>query len=197
MSSLIIDGVTGAGKSETLAAMRRHPRLSSWLANAVFIDEDEVLGPLMEQLKDSGIDAKKKWAPLLAVLDRLESKPGNYLIERFHPTFHALVPDQKLFEAVDRRLKALGFSLTLLHYNEGRLRERGLDRADRRDTSWNAEMLEFYGGEEKALQAIAESQRRRHECLAHSRLPLLRLDTTNMLWDEYAGLIAEFLSRLS
>lgn len=193
VSGLIVEGVTGAGKTRTLAALRAHPGMRSWLCAAKFIDEDAVLGPVMNQLNDPALGNRAKWAPMLDVLSRLESEPGRYLMERGHATFFALVPDQTLFHDADRRLHALGFRTVLLHYDEAGVPTRGFDRMDRQGSDWKEGMTRLYGGEGNAIEAIAQSQRRRFECLAGSRLPLMKVDTTRMQWADYARSIAEFL----
>jgi hypothetical protein len=55
----------------------------------------------MEHLDDPKRDNRAKWAPLLRVLDQIKSKPASYLLERFHPSFFAVVPDRNLFKEVE------------------------------------------------------------------------------------------------
>ncbi len=53
-------------------------------------------------------------------------------------------------------------------------------------------MIEYFGSEAQALDAILASRGRRLDCCAWTRLPTLCLDTSAMEWDEVALQIAEF-----
>jgi hypothetical protein len=186
---LIIDGVTGAGKTQTIRNLRNSPDFASMQ----FIDEDSILGDVMEHIDDPTRDNRAKWAPLFRVLDQIDSKPVRYLLERFHPSFFALVPDWDLFQGVDRALARMNFRVVLLHYDEEAISKRGLNREDRLGTGWIEGMKRSYGGEAAAVKAISVSQRRRFDCADKSELPSLAIDTTDMEWPRYAEAIAAFM----
>ncbi len=115
------------------------------------------------------------------------------MLERFHPSYFALLPDWSLYQEMDRELAEEGFVLALLTIPDEALAARSLFRVDRTDTKWSHEMVEYFGSEEAALQGIRASQQRRREVLERTVLPTLVIDTAARLWRSYAQQIADFL----
>jgi hypothetical protein len=191
MRILIIEGVTGAGKSQTLRALERQPGYAARLGPGRVIPEEDTLGEVMNEIAQlSGPPARHVWRldRLLAALER-ESKaaPGaHFVLERFHLSYYALLPDWTLYEAYERALERLGCASALLTIDSAALAERSLERADRRDTGWIEGMIAHYGSREATLAAIAHSQQRRLDALARTRLPTVTIDTTGQAWDTYA-----------
>ncbi|MEO6063253.1 MAG: hypothetical protein ABIQ99_15060 [Thermoflexales bacterium] len=191
MRILIIEGVTGAGKSETLRALGRQPEFAARLGPGRVISEEDTLGDVMDEIAQlGGPPARHAWR-LDRVVAALERESGaapdaRFVLERFHLSYYALLPDWELYEVYERALERLGCASVLLTLDPSALAERSLERADRRGTEWTEGMLAHYGSRDATLTAIARSQQRRLDALALTRLPTLVIDTTGQAWDDYA-----------
>jgi hypothetical protein len=191
---LVVEGVTGAGKTQTLRALMARTAMRE----AVLVPEEETLGEFMdEELGDPAMAPAAKLWRLRRVLERVRGAEAGvrFLIERFHPTYYALLGDWALVAPIDDELAARGFRLVVLTVGDGALTERALHRVDRAGTAWASEMVAAFGSEAAAVAAIRASQARRVEALARTRLPWLRIDTSAMEWEGYAGEIDAFLTR--
>ena len=191
MRILIIEGVTGAGKSETLRALGRQPALAAGLGSGRVISEEDTLGEVMDEIAQlGGPPARHVWRldRVLTALER-ESRAApeaRFVLERFHLSYYALLPDWTLYEAYERALERLGCASVLLTIDPSALAARSLERVDRRGTDWTEGMIAHYGSRDAALSAIARSQQRRLDALTLTRLPTLVIDTTGRAWDDDA-----------
>jgi hypothetical protein len=188
---IIVEGVTGAGKSSLLQALGAR---SDTGRNAIVVPEEETLGEFMsEELLDSGASPSEKLWRLTHVLEKVKAAPAEQglLLERFHPTYYALVPSWPLYQQFDSELALLGFRLVLLTIPETALRTRCLFRGDRSQTAWSQGMVDYYGSLEAALTAISDSQQRRLEVLDHTATPALTIDTSEMMWADYSDRVAQ------
>ena len=191
MRILIIEGVTGAGKSETLRALGRQPAFAARLGPGRVISEEDTLGEVMDEIAQLGGPPARHVGRLDRVLAALERESeaapdARFVLERFHLSYYALLPDWDLYVAYEHALERLGCACVLLTLDPSALAERSLERDDRRGTDWTAGMLAHYGSRDAALTAIARSQQRRLGALALTRLPTLVIDTTGQAWDDYA-----------
>jgi hypothetical protein len=183
----ILEGVTGTGKSHTIAALRR-----LGLAPPVVVDEEETFGDVMSELaegtKADGVFVRR----LVSVLGRLNAeKHPSFLLERFHLSYYALAPEWTRYDDIDRRLADLGVSLVLLVVDDDSLRARSLCRAEYGGQDWQ-DFARLYGSEAKALTALRDSQHRRLEALAKTRLRHLTINTGDRMWDDYAKTLSSF-----
>lgn len=191
MRILIIEGVTGAGKSETLRALGRQPAFAAGLGPGRVISEEDTLGEVMDEIAQlGGPPARHVWRldRVLAALER-ESKAApeaRFVLERLHLSYYALLPDWELYVPHERALERLGCASVLLTIDPAALAARSLDRADRRETDWTEGMIAHYGSRDATLAEIARSQQRRLDALTLTRLPTLVIDTTGQAWDDYA-----------
>lgn len=193
---MILEGVTGAGKSSTLAALGRCASRPAWLAAARLVPEEETLGELMaEDLQDPTRSVAARLARLTAILARIAAaspeEPG-FLLERFHLSYYALQPDWAPYVALDAELAERGFRQVLLTIPTAEIRRRSLHRVDRAEEPWVEGMIDYFGSEDRAVAALVASRDRRLECCAWTRLPTLILDTSAMNWDGCAQRIAAF-----
>ncbi len=201
ISVLILDGVTGAGKSQTLRALQAHPAWPTLLRGGRVIPEEETLGEFMAELQQSDLSTTERLGRLYVVLDELEyaasvaDQAAGYVLERFHLSYYALLPDWGLYRPIDDRLHALNSQLVLLEFALQLTAERALDRVDRQTSTWTEEMIAYYGSRAAALDAIADSRARRQASLALTRLPSLTIETTAMDWSSYADRIISFWQR--
>jgi hypothetical protein len=198
MNGILIEGVTGAGKSQTLAALQKHPKFSILLGNGRVFMEEETLGEVMDEINESGVGPSKHLWRLNNVLEELkhqtETQPNTcgYVLERFHLSYYALLPDWNLYAPIDEQLHSLNCKIVLLTVSPEEFAHRSLDRVDRRDTDWTAGMIAYYGSREATLDAMKTSQQRRRDALAYSRLPSIQIDTTARDWTGYAEQIIEY-----
>ena len=114
-----------------------------------------------------------------------------FVLERFHLSYYALLPDWDLYAAFDERLARLKCLTVLLHIPEQDLTHRCLDRVDRAGTAWSDDMITHFGSRPAVLDAIVQSTRRRREAAEKSRLPILEIDTGSRSWKAYADEIVE------
>ena len=197
MRILIIEGVTGAGKSQTLRALGRQPAFAARLGPGRVVFEEDTLGEVMDEIAQlGGPPARHVWR-LDRVLAALEHEStaapeARFVLERFHLSYYALLPDWELYEAYERALARLGCASVLLTLDPSALAVRSLERADRRGTGWADGMIAHYGSRDAALAAIARSQQRRLGALALTRLPTRIIDTTGQTWDDYASEILKW-----
>jgi chloramphenicol 3-O-phosphotransferase len=187
---LVLEGVTGAGKSSLLGALG--PRLPH---GAQLVPEDDTLGDLMDQVRDPAWRAHPHFDALERVLDQVEhalaaDPERTFLIERFHLTGYALFPTWSLLDEFDRRLSARNAALVLLTVPEASIEARSILRPERED--WAKGMDEWYGSRDEAVEAARVSQRRRVEALSKTRLPFLHLDTRERDWGRLARTVCAF-----
>jgi hypothetical protein len=193
---VIIEGVTGAGKSSVIAELQT--RLTDKYQSIQFrlILEEETLGDLMEQYRDPVWRANPHFASLESVLSGLESGasasdgPSLVLVERFHLTAFALLPRWSLLRRFDERLARLEAVHVLLTYPPSLAEQRAILRPDR--TGWAVGMDDWYGSRTAAVRAAIVSQKRRWHGLTLSALPFLHLDTREQMWPRYADTILTF-----
>jgi hypothetical protein len=193
---LLIEGVSGAGKTKVLEAIQSHSGFRDLLQKGRIYYENETLGDILSDLKS------RRMVPTLAsermdhVMHRLQrdSAGGHYgyVIERFHLTYYALLPDWDLYDEVDRQLFSLNCKVVVLLFEPERLNERSLERPDRRYEEWAQRIIGYFGSRQKALRAMAIYQERRNKALSLSKLPHMRIDTTAMNWPSHAEQIVRF-----
>jgi thymidylate kinase len=129
---LIVEGVTGAGKSSVLAELRRR------LDDTEFVMEEETLGDLMNQVRHTAWRQQPTFEALESVLTRVERESDSFLIERFHLTAYALFPEWKHYQGFDDRLQRLAAAMVLLTFPEHQANERSISRPDREN--WEKEV---------------------------------------------------------
>ncbi len=186
---ILLEGLTGAGKSQTIGALRR-----LGLAPSLVVPEEETYGEFMDELDDGSKDDAFRLRRLAEVRDRVLADPGgSFLLERLHPSYFALLPKWSLYDDLDRALAEAGTTLVLLHVGEDRLRARSLMREEYGHTDWQSFVAHF-GSEEKALSALRGSQQRRFEVLGLTRMRTVTIDTGDKAWDDYARQIARLAS---
>jgi hypothetical protein len=196
VSVIVLEGVTGAGKTQTLQALSRHREFSGLQGSGRVFDEDETFGEVMTEMQEPGISNDRRFRRLERVLALLEQRQGStdnmgYVLERFHLSYYVLLPDWDLYSGFDERLIRLNCLTVLLHIPEQDIAHRCLDREDRADTTWSTDMITHLGSRLSVMEAIVQSTRRRQEAVQHSRLPLLEIDTGLKHWEEYADQIVE------
>ena len=161
-------------------------------------DEDETFGAFMAGLADTELPNAERLVRMDRVLRAIEVGAAStadhygYVLERFHPSYYALLPESELYARFDRAIESLGGLVVLLGFQAERAEQRAIDRVDRRETDWTASMVAYYGSREALRAALATSQQRRHDYLRRGRLPWLAIDTTAMDWDGYAEQIVDF-----
>lgn len=198
MPGLIIEGVTGAGKSEVVAALLRNPGLQDLLGPGRAFTEDETFGEFMTEMHEPGRLDTELCRRLAAVIEDLKTGRKAYgpdygfILERFHLSYYALLPDWELYRGFDQTVGRMGCKTVLLTYPDSHAQVRALYRPDRRDTSWTADMLRTFKTPEGVAEAVALSQRRRREGLQRSLLPSMELDTARMNWDDLANHVLAF-----
>lgn len=182
---IILDGLTGTGKSSTIAAMRR-----VGLAPELIVPEEETFGDLMDEIAGGRLEGARFVHRLETITTRLEVEhPCNFLLERFHVSYFAQVPTWTHYRDIDLRLADLGVAIVLLMVPDAVLKERSLLRQEYGGKDWQG-FATRYGSEVSAIEALRRSQDLRLEALTLTRLPHLTINTTDRLWDDYARTIA-------
>jgi hypothetical protein len=197
VAGILIEGVTGAGKTQTLHALMHHREFSTLIGSGRVFDEEETFGEFMSEIQEPGISNQHHLRRLEYVLTLLEQNSGStgknvgFVLERFHLSYFALLPDWDLYAAFDERLARLNCWTVLLHIPEQDIAQRCLDRVDRESSTWTEDMISHFGSRRAALDAVVESMRRRSEAAMRSRLPILEIDTGARSWEAYAGQIVK------
>lgn len=176
---VILEGLTGTGKSSTLAAMGR-----LGLLPPLVVPEEETFGDFMTELEAGNADLGR----LDAVAARALTAPA-FLLERFHLSYYALLPGWDRYAALDARLAEAGVRGVLLTVDDALLRGRSLMRAEYNSTDWQG-FADHFGSEGAALEALRASQARRVEGLAKSAMRWTHIDTSAKDWDAVARAVA-------
>lgn len=187
MQNLIIEGLTGAGKSQTIKALVS--LLSEKKLPYKVFSEIETFGDFIIDLNNQQLSNKEKCFMLEKILEELElHKDKVIILERFHFSYYAFLKDWSLYAEIDKKLQEKNFLQVLLTYNEKLFFERAVKHNDRITTNsnWEAETIEYFGSIEDALSEYKKFQDNRLEALAYTKLPIRRIDTSKMLWEEYA-----------
>ena len=184
MAVLIVEGVTGTGKSSTVRALEAITPLR-------LFDEDATFGEFMAEFDlDRDAAARHAQRRMENVLDEIEAAPQEqYLIERFHFSQLALGSDWKWYEQIDRRCAALGCKVVVLTLPPDELASRCLYRVEYEGTDWQS-FIPRYGSEAAALNAISRAQQNRIDAVERSLLDHRFVDTSAMDWAGYAADIA-------
>jgi hypothetical protein len=186
---VVLEGLTGTGKSQTLAAMRR-----LGLLPARVVPEEETFGELMDEIAVAEAEGTLE-APALVrriehVLEAVVRREPDFLLERFHLSYFAVLPSGwERWSAIDAELAERGVELVLLRLPEPALRDRSLLRREHGGRDWQG-LGAHVGGEDAALALLARSQERRLEALARTRMRSRVVDTSAMDWESYARAIA-------
>ena len=75
MNGILLDGVTGAGKSQTLAALEKHPKFAALLGNGRVFMEEETLGEVMDELTEPNVPPSQHLWRLENVMAELTHAP--------------------------------------------------------------------------------------------------------------------------
>jgi hypothetical protein len=197
VTGILLEGVTGAGKTQTLRALMHHSEFSTLLGSGRVFDEDETFGEFMAEIEGQEISDRRHFRRLDRVLTLLEQDAASirdragFVLERFHLSYYALLPDWDLYAGFDGRLARLKCLTVLLHIPDQDLELRCLDRKDRAGTTWSDDMIKHFGSRAAVLDAIVQSVGRRREAAQKSRLPILEIDTDSRSWKAYADQIVE------
>jgi hypothetical protein len=191
MTGILLEGVTGAGKSQTLRALKEHGAFSALLGSGRVFHEEETFGELMTELEETGPSRDhhfRRLESILAVLEQdvVDQNPYGFVLERFHLSYYALLPNWNLYSVFDERLAQLDCLTVLLRIPKKDFERRCLDRVDRAGTPWTDDMIQHFGSRPAVIDALDQSIRRRREAAKKSLLPLLEIDTASESWSSYA-----------
>lgn len=198
MNGLIIEGVAGTGKSTLLSLLKNSPSLMALRPNFIIIDEDQTIGELVSELRDEAADDRQRCYRLKHLLPRIkeaQSKSQFIILERFHPTYFALMPRWDLIEEYDNLLSELGFGVVLLDLPDNLLVNRSFFRPEMENQNWQQGLTEWYGSQDKAIQAFIESQKNRRIFCHKTKMPVLQIDTRERTWQNYHDEVLEFINR--
>jgi len=90
VAGILIEGVTGAGKTQTLRALMHHSQFSTLLGSGRVFDEDETFGEVMTEIQEPGIPDHHYLRRLESVFEQLEQQgrsahaSASFVLERFH-----------------------------------------------------------------------------------------------------------------
>jgi len=197
VACILIEGVTGSGKTQTLRALMHHKEFPALLASGRIFAEEETFGEVMSEIQEPGVSNEHYLRRLTQVLGLVESQMIStrdrvgFVLERFHLSYYVLVPEWNLYADFDARLARLNSLTVLLAIPERDLARRCLDRKDRAGTSWTEDMITHFGSREAVLEAINQSVHKRREAARMSGLPLIEIETASGAWSEYASKIVE------
>lgn len=193
-SGIIIEGITGAGKTHTLKALCTNADFNArWTPYDVF-REKETFGEFMgELMKDPDARPEQKFRLLQRVVTTAKGRaqkisPYHFILERAHYSYYALLPDWALSNEFDDMLLSLNAHVFLLWIPPEELKTRSLHRVDR--DQWGEGFVAFHGDEAKALARFEEVQELRYDGIKKSSIPHTLIDTSKMDWESYAAQIS-------
>lgn len=187
MSVIIVEGVTGSGKTSTIKALR------SLVTFQHFGEEATFNGFMRDFAADPELAARRARDRMATVLDAVETANDSqrYVFERFHFSQLALGSDWKWYKPLDERCATLDCKVVALTVPDDQLASRSLYRAEYGDTDWQG-LVEHAGSEQGALKRIRRAQESRLDAIRMSRLEHLIIDTTAGDWIRYACEIADW-----
>lgn len=193
---LVMEGVTGAGKTSTIAAMRA--RCDTEGTRLEVVDEDVTLGTFLDDVRDPQWRRQPRFPGLdagLADANRLRARDPHALVvlERFHLSAYALLPRWASVARYDRALAALGALQVLLDFAPREAEARAILRPDR--DGWAGDMDTHYGSRREAIGSVLRSQAMRRRALLLSELPYLHMSTGDADWDARARAVLAFARR--
>lgn len=184
MGPLIFEGITGAGKSSTLEALRR-------VCTCSVVSEDVTFGDFMREFDlDPGVAALGFAQRLNSVLDDVARHAAeNVVLERFHFSAIALGADAVVLREVELRCRDLGCTVVIFTLPDVALKSRSLYRREYDGADWQG-LCSAYGSEQAALRVLRRAQSRRVDAIRAGLLPYLEVETSDMAWERYAEKIA-------
>ncbi len=190
-SSIIIEGISGAGKSKVISEIKKIMAGCS-PENLEVIYENTTYGELMDELNDASQTDSDRCKRLESVYDLIARETGKFfVIERFHPSYYAVMPEKDLYEKIDGKMAVLGFKLVLLSYSDEKLNERAFNHKDG-GLGLAGRIETYFGGAEAAINKFIDSKRKREEYLKFTRMDHTIIMTDEMNWAQYAIKILEF-----
>lgn len=186
MAVLILEGVTGSGKSSTVRALQA-------CASFRLYDEDQTFDDFLTHFWDNPSAAARREARRLeAILTEIERAPNeHYLLERFHFSPIAVGSDPAWYHAINERCAALNCKTAVLTVPENQVLCRSLNRREHGARDWQA-LIARYGSQHAALNLIHAAQNHRIEAVKRSGLQFVLIDTDAMAWDDYAAELARW-----
>lgn len=191
MKNLIIEGLSGAGKSNLIREITTILKNDN-IPHKIY-SEEETFGNFMDYLNNSTMNESQKCYRLDEVIEKIktENKDNLLILERFHLSYYALLPKWRLYRKVDKFLSSNDFFMVLLTYDKNLILERAINHFDMKakvDNPLDA-MISYFGSKEKTIQAYEKSQSKRLEGLKKTKINTIEIDTSNMNWAEYAKII--------
>lgn len=189
MSVLIVEGLTGTGKSSTIEALQS-------LAAFRWFDEEATFDDFMTEFHaDRDAAARRARDCMARILDAVEANdpPHRFLLERFHFSQLALGSEPQWYETIGARCSALGARVAVLTLPDSALAARSLYRREYGDEDWQG-LIASSGSEAAALETLRNAQARRIEAVMQSGLEYSLVDTSAADWERYAREIAAWMN---
>lgn len=188
MGVLIVEGLTGTGKTSTIEAFRK-------IATFEHVDESVTFGDFVTDFSaDSQGASSRAHSRMAAILEKIENdnRPLNYVLERFHFSQLALGSDWRWYRSIDQRCAALGARVAVLVLPSHQIARRSLYRAEHENRDWQ-NLIARDGSERNALLALQAAQSARLMAIDESDLERRTIDTSEKMWPRYADEIARWL----
>jgi hypothetical protein len=188
VSVLILEGLTGTGKSSTIAALRS-------IVDFRCFDEHATFGDFASEFRaDRGKAARGARGRMSRILDEIEADAtkGRFLLERFHFSQLALGSEALWYATLNERCVGLCARVAVLALTGSKLAARSLYRSEYGGSDWQ-NLIGLHGSETAALAALGDAQSRRLEAIAKSGLEYRVIDTADGAWPHYAALIAGWM----
>lgn len=195
---LIIEGIAGAGKSTILKKLQTDSEFLKYTSKISVFEEEKTLGQLVSELRDPKMSDTDRCDRLWSMLALVEAElaHGRFVIlERFHHSYYALMPQWNLVEQIDKILNASGFVCAFLDYPSSLAEERFFYRPEMHDGGWITTLEDWYGSKQSAIEACLESQANRLKSVELSSITTLKLNTQKKTWGNYCAGIVDFLKQ--
>lgn len=208
MRGVIIEGVTGSGKSATYERLKRgFDQDSGLLLSQVFTQR------LLEHLpRRSASDVLMLCDNYVSFLEsiqalyessvfvthpRKESLRFSFIFESFHMN-HILefgLGDKQIFGPLEKRLRNIGTTVVMLKIPEDRILERSIRRTRQsRSARWLQYQMAFGMTDDELATRYKLQQRELEQWVVDSRLPHVVVDTSEEDWEQIAQTAARQLA---
>jgi hypothetical protein len=203
---IVLEGITGSGKSTLYQRLGRSPRVLSYesrlfLAQAYTLrmgreaEEREALHRLVDAVEclhtpyqRSEFSARSDARGSLCWV--MEGFQYYMALDRLGPA-----EDAALVESVETRLCQLGGHLVVLTVEPDAILEQCvLSTLRHRGAGWRDFLFRTGGTEEEVAEVLRQRQERLLALVAVTRLPVVRLDTTSQDWDAVTARVEECLA---
>jgi len=185
MKIIILEGSSASGKTRTANELLKLATNKGFQAK--IIEESVTLMPILAN-RDCQVAIKH----INSVIDQaIDSNLDMIIFDRLHLTPAAVTNSTlKKFAQIESKLKQFNSTIVFLEMKEEVIEKRIFDSMKYRDPSWE-QYVRKKGSDKDIVRHYTDAQRKLQKLINETKLPIIRLDTTNQEFGKIAQVIAE------